>query len=393
MGLWRRFRDDERGSSLVILGVSLLAIFGAATLTLDAGNLWQSRRNIITATDATAHQEARAAALDGPDFACGEGEAAPWLLLLQDNAGMDVTPVACELVEVSDGAGYVAVEAEQPVDFRFAPIFGIGDSDAFSMSAAQYGFMDTIREGLRPMAFCLENGDIQEWINGGGTGDPDHDAGVYHLTWTKDAPAACGDSDAPGNWGWTDLNGHENSNDDEKAWVKDGYSEDNAGGGSGQVEIGGCDTAQETDSCEAAPGQRSGRPDECGESTIGGALSCLVQTGEVFWIPIYDVVDCDGGGGANCNYHVVQFLGVRLVDFCLTANGRCNGQGGHVDPDTGEQEDYFDFEFVDSVASGSCCLSSPPSDIDTGVRTIRLCGTDHDPLAADALDARCSFDE
>lgn len=384
---------------VVIIGVSLLAIFSASMLSIDAGNLWQSRRNMITATDATAHQEARVAALDSPDFACQGGDGAAWVTMLEGNAGTDVVPVGCELVEVSDGSGYVVVDGKQEVDFRFAPVFGIGDSDAYSMSAAQYGFIDTIREGLRPMGFCIENTDIQEWINGGGAGDPEHDPGVYHLTWTKDAPDACGDTSAPGNWGWFDLNGHENSNDDEKDWTKNGYQDDNSGGGSGEIAIGGCDTSQERESCESAPGARSGKPDECASGSMGGALSCLVETGEVFWIPIYDLVECDGGG-ANCDYHLAQFLGVRLVDFCLTSNGKCAGkQGGkdvpegHPDPDTGNQEDFFDFEFVDSIASGSCCRTSAPGDIDTGVRGIEICAVDHDPLGPDVVDERCDFRE
>src|SRR5438876_282683 len=47
---------------------------GAMMLSIDAGNMWQTRRNLITATDASALDAARRAAIDGPASAC---DAAP----------------------------------------------------------------------------------------------------------------------------------------------------------------------------------------------------------------------------------------------------------------------------------------------------------------------------
>lgn len=399
MRVWSRIRRDEKGASIVIIGVSLLAVFGAAVLSVDAGNMWQSRRNIITASDASAHQEARTAALLGGDQACQDGGA--WEDILAENAGSDVNPIDCEVVPVGDdGAGYVVVEADQPVDFRFAPILGIGDSNAFSLSAAQHGFTDTIEEGLRPMAFCAQNSDVQEWIDGTGTGDPYHAANVYHLTWTKDNPDACGGDDTPGNWGWMDLDSGSNQNADNKTWVESGYGDENCSNGcSGEVKIGECDTGQsadQQDGCDGTTGARAANNDhDCGQqSTLGAALDCLIDSGEVFFVPVYESAT---GNGSTADFEVVQFLGVRLIDFCLTSNGKC--EDGHGDPDHTDYpggdslEDYFDLEFVDAIVSGTCCLSAPPGGIDTGLQTITLCGVDHDPLGETALEERCAFDE
>src|SRR2546427_12837476 len=50
---------DERGISAVVVVVSLIALFGAAVLSIDAGSAWATRRKIVTATDAAALAAAR----------------------------------------------------------------------------------------------------------------------------------------------------------------------------------------------------------------------------------------------------------------------------------------------------------------------------------------------
>src|SRR6266487_3449559 len=50
----RTLRKDERGITSVVVAVCLVALIGAAMLTIDAGNVWSTRREIITGTDAAA---------------------------------------------------------------------------------------------------------------------------------------------------------------------------------------------------------------------------------------------------------------------------------------------------------------------------------------------------
>src|SRR5437867_1812948 len=101
----RLSKKDERGIAAVIVAISLAALFGALLLSVDAGNLWQTRRNLITATDATALDRAREAALNGSSTACSSS----WTSLLTSNGGSDVSPLACSTTGTND-TGYVAIE-------------------------------------------------------------------------------------------------------------------------------------------------------------------------------------------------------------------------------------------------------------------------------------------
>ena len=58
MKLLQRINSDEKGISAVVLAVTLIGLFGAAVLSVDAGSLWTARRNIITASDAAAPRDA-----------------------------------------------------------------------------------------------------------------------------------------------------------------------------------------------------------------------------------------------------------------------------------------------------------------------------------------------
>lgn len=389
MSIWGRFRDDERGVTAVVIAVCLVAVFGAAMLSIDAGNLFQSRRNINTGTDATALAEAGRAAFGGSSAACLPTNVNS---MLQNNSGSEATGgafgrPACEHFAGSPGTGYVVVAGSKPVDVRFGGPVGVGDVTAPSYTGAQYGYI-TEAVGLRPMGFCVENSHVQEWLNyqywqRTGTnisGRPLVDDSVYNALGTLDVPndghpeamgpnetgtsygnrvvhrlyyekenvAQCGE--APGNWGWFDFNSADNSNSasELRGWILDGYD--------GRVGVGDC-FADETG--EPCPGNTGSRGNSGSDN-----LADIVNT--IFAIPL---IESAVNPGANADFEVYGFLGVRLMDYRLVPANAA----------------YMDFEFINLLLEGDCCTSTPNN---TGIKGVRICSVDHDPQS---IVSRCQL--
>ena len=332
---------DERGVSAVIVAVSLIAMMSALVLSLDAGNLWQTRRHLITGTDAAALEAARLAAINGPDDACDN-----YIETLNKNAGSEVTPIDCKIVADATGdTGYVVIEATKTAHVRFGGVLGLMDQQPYSKSAARWGFITAI-EGLRPIGICWLNPHVQSYLQNQPLLDiGDHPAsGIHRIYYNKEQPDLCGTT-APGNWGFLDLDGGANSNADLVAWLRNGYP--------GVVGTDDCDAnGTPGDGCEGDTGSSGGSTDQ--------ALQFLVdQTndgGGEFPIVIFNSVT---GTGANVEYNVFAFLGVKLHGFLVTG---------------AEEDRYFDFEFVKLTRPGRCCELTG---VDTGVKGMRLCTVDH----------------
>lgn len=326
----------EGGVSAIIAAISLFGILSALMLSLDAGNLWQARRGIITATDAGALEQARTAAIFGPAAACANYEAS-----LRRNAGSDAQSAGCSVVTGPTArTGYVTVQARKPVNVRFGGIYGQGDTTAFSATTARWGFITSI-EGLRPIALCIQNEHVRGYL-GTGTDLGIHPSpNIHRVMFTKDNPLLCG-AGTPGNWGFVDFDGGANSNVDLRTWLTDGWS--------GTVAIGDCDaTGSAGTPCDGDTGS--------GGTSIAPALNTLVASGQSFPVILFNSVV---GSGANADYSVYAFLGVILRGFRVTG------------PEAGR---YFDFEFTRITRTGNCCFATG---LDTGVRGVRICSIDHD---------------
>ena len=286
------------------------------------------------------------------------------------------------------GTGYVGVQGRKVSDTRFGGLFGIGDSRPYSFSAARIGYPSAVK-GLRPIGLCIENHHYQEWLalQNGTMSQAQYEAlndipsaehpsyagagVVHHITWNKDQPNACGDIDnSPGNWGWQDFNGNGNPSSELADQILNGYD--------GLVSApGDCDAdGTSPDPSGGAGDQCNGDPGAGGGSSSGGcsmpvsnvaeALRCIMSrpgTPPViheFPIVVFDnATDCTtgGGGGNNCAYDLARYVYVRMWGFDLGSNG------------------YFDFEFVEGVATGLCCDTSPAQD---DVKIVFLCAVDHD---------------
>jgi len=160
---------DERGISAVIVAVSLLGLFGASVLAIDAGSAWATRRKIVTGTDAAALAAARylssstsqACVLgdgtwNGTQLTNAENEASA--VLHANSAAAEHDPATGFAVTVSGCAsgfpvGHVRVDSRLGSKQAFSGVFGFGQTKPFSSSTAEFGYLDS-PVGLRPIAIC-----------------------------------------------------------------------------------------------------------------------------------------------------------------------------------------------------------------------------------------------
>ena len=161
--------QDERGISAVIVAVSVLGLFGASVLAIDAGSAWATRRKIVTGTDAAALAAARYFASsasqacvmgdgtwNGNQIPNGETEAST--VLHANSAAAEHDPATGFWLTVSGCStgrpvGHVRVDAKLGSKQAFSGIFGFGQTKPFSSSTAEFGY-NLAPVGLRPIAIC-----------------------------------------------------------------------------------------------------------------------------------------------------------------------------------------------------------------------------------------------
>ena len=118
---------QERGAVAVIVAILLIVLFGFAAFALDTGNAWQSRRHLVTATDAAALAAARDFAL-GTNGCAGTDDA----MVTANFAGSTVDSCSAS---TASGPGYVTVRAGHDVEWNFARIFGLNNTTIHSSTA------------------------------------------------------------------------------------------------------------------------------------------------------------------------------------------------------------------------------------------------------------------
>jgi hypothetical protein len=411
----QRWRDDEDGAAAVFVAFVLVVIFGAGMLAIDAGSLWTTRRQVVTATDSAA-LAAAAYFAQNPSEACSDPDAATpeaQTLLDENGAVMAVTDVS---PEATCTAGNVRVEATRDVPLFFAPLFGTTSTQAASSAAAEWG-PTNIGTGLRPIAVCVDDPHVVEWIalktngmtqaaydlllgtdDGDALGDMydaryDHptegyvtgneqtgtydQAGVVHrIAFEKfKNPTAC--DSASGNWGWLCFAektkcGASNISD----WIDTGYPK--------PVDLG--DVAEGDEDCNV---ETTSSNEDClshtgATASTQAALDKLVcegskdadacdAAGKSFPILLFDEVT----GTGKADYSPAAFLGVVLRGY-----NRVTGTGCDKNPD---KCGWFDFEFIDYVASGPV---GPVNPLLPTISSFGLCGVDHDVAG---LTGRCEY--
>jgi hypothetical protein len=178
------------------------------------------------------------------------------------------------------------------------------------------------------------------------------------MYFTKDDVYEAGNcgSTAPGNWGWVDLDGHNNSTNNQNEWTENGYdgqlaADDNDCNGDGTT----------GDQCFGDTGSSGGAGQQ--------ELQSLVDRQTQFYIPIFRSV---GDPGSNATFDIWGFLPLILRGFRVTG---------------AEDTRYFDFEFKNVISSGPCCAKTGGLGMPPG---ISICEVDHDGDMSDAqINARC----
>ena len=308
---------DERGAIAVVIAICSVVMFGMAAFVLDTGNLWTSRRHLITATDSAA----LGAAEDYAVGTAGCASSAP-SLLTANYAGAALT--GCVYTAGSgSGSGYVTVTGGHSVNFSFAQIFGLSSSTVHSTTTAAFG-LPTGLTGLRPLGLCNASPAFQQWIHSNMTTPY-----TAQITYSKASPTDCG-ANVPGNWGVIDFDGGGNSNNDTKNWIQNGYP-------------------GEVDSNTWIPGDPGAF-----SNSLGSGLDYLQSTGQVFQLPVYD---SDTGNGNNASFHIIGFVSVKLIAYKATGS---------------QASRYITVQFQTGVAQGSCCSQGT----DTGTRVVFICAVD-----------------
>ncbi len=331
----RTSRSSERGVTLPFIALSMVAIMGFASLAIDLGNGWRTRRALISATDASA----LAAAQDYVNGIDGCATSAGTYLV---NNEATAQLVSCEIAFFNADQGRVTVTATQNVDTWFAGVIGRGDFDAPSVTTAVWGPPTSVT-GLRPIGLCIEGSTaLQDVIN-----NPPATDTLIRIDYDKDQPDACGGASVPGNWGTIDFDGGANSNNDTKDWVANGYP--------GEVFFG-------NHVVTACGGEAHCYPGDTGAlAGLQSDLNGLRNSGIYFTLPVFNFVE---GNGSNAEFHLMGVVRVRLISFQV--NGNPNNR-------------YFELLVKPGLITGTCCGGGgEPS----GNKVIAICGVDPNEFGA-----------
>ena len=407
-GLITRFRE-ERGISAVVVTVCLIAIFGAAMLSVDAGQLWTARRNAVTATDAAALAQARSYALNHPAAGTTTCQSGVWDTILNANVS-DLIDSSCSVVTTNGQSGYVVVTARKRSRARFSGVVGVGDTAAYSLSAAEWGFVN-LPIALRPITLCKDDPSVTDALNVGNENPPTWPIGtdwaapdgstdyagrtpgvVHHIAFN---PAVC--QALGGNFGWLNLanywpggqnlNSGNNTPDPSCANPPPpGQNYNNSCGLSDWLQYGWndpvrlsplptlCDTMNyptqpQAQYCNGTTGAKSG-------NGMSNALNYLMNPsnpvsngnacGPPTSLPVCDpmpvpiiLYSSTAGQGGVGTFAVDSIAMVRIWGYKLPSNDR-----------------YLDLEFMNWIVSGSCCAANPSGP--HAPPGTKLCDVDHD---------------
>lgn len=131
--LVRRADADERGVTIIIVALTLVAMMGMLVLVVDVGGLLFKRRELVNGSDAAALAFAETCAsgstasqgeIDGDQYAAAN--VAGLTAADGGSVGAESDLAECDGVG-SPGSGYVTVQYTSPQRLFFAPVLGFGD--------------------------------------------------------------------------------------------------------------------------------------------------------------------------------------------------------------------------------------------------------------------------
>ncbi len=327
---------NDRGAVIALTAIALVVLMGAAAIAVDVGVGWNTRRDLVTSTDAAALAAAQTYAAGGD----GCTTTGPQYLAL-NAAGSMMT--GCILGSSATAQGTVTVNAEKDVDVYFGRAIGLQPYTTNSSTTARWG-PPASATGLRPIGLCADAIDsffaspnstqtleISYDDQGSGSGQIDF----------------CGNDDPEGNWGIVDFGNDANSAAQIKDELRNGYPLPVYTG-----TIGGDCTSEAYACYEGSTGQGL-------TNAYKTQLDYLKSNDIYFSVPIFDFFT--DGSGANLEFHLVAFARVRIIDYKLTGSSRS-----------------ITLEFSPGLITGTCCNpGGPPSN----AYVIQICAVYEDDLS------------
>ena len=317
-----RFRSEERGAVAVLVGLLVTVLFGFAGLAVDLGNLWASRRHLLTGTDAAALAAAQSYAVD--EDGCGT-VAGHYV----DENYPEAVMTGCTVAGVGSGKGAATVAAEAPVDFAFAGVLGVADPNVPAATTASWRSPSGVALP-RPFALCKDHPAVVDWV-----ASPHGQSAPFRVAYGKEDNDDCGGS--PGNWGILDFDGASNGTEEIERWTRFGYDDR-------IVHVG--------ENLTGNPGAFS--------NSLADALNDLIANDHVITIPLFDTVT---ESGTSATFHIYGFISARLVSYVATGP---------------EDQRYLELRFLRMVVSGECCSTGP----DTGTYVVQICDVDRRTVGA-----------
>ena len=267
-------RRDERGQAIVLMTLSLVVIMGMATLVLDVGNWYHTKRRLQGTADA--------AALAGAQLLPNDSSGAQSQALAYANknggdvAGANITVTSTVLTNDT-----ISVRARKTDPGIFSSIFGVASADIDARAKARVG-PPTRARYVAPMVVDCEHPLIHNC-----DGDSMPDFGV-NTTMDYDPMGA------PGAYGMLNLEGGNGTpgSSDEAGWILHGFDK--------YLGLG---------NYKSDPGAKFS------SNNIQDALEA--RKGTVLLFPVFRVLS---GTGQNAVYEIIGWIGFHLTTFEVHGN-------------------------------------------------------------------------
>jgi len=314
----RQARPARRGASLVLFSLMLVVVLGMVAFAVDVGCLSLVRTQLQVAADSAA----LAAAASMEKSPC-DPVAVAQRYASQNWAGGKAVELAAADVElghwdfglrtfVPSGTPTNAIRvtarrdrtAGGEVPLLFARVLGARSCGIRAQAVAVFvSNFQGFRRGLGVLPLAIDKGAADALVAGSGTDqwswDPETGTVSAGADGEPEASMYPGDKPAPGNFGTINIGGKSNSTATLSRQIRDGLTAEDLAPYGGKFELG----ADGTLTLQGNPGLSAG---------IEDALSSVV--GQARIAPIYSqVVD----QGANAEYTLVGFLGIRIVNVDL----------------------------------------------------------------------------
>lgn len=261
-------KKDENGNILILSAVLMVALLGMVALSVDVGNLYQNRREMVNAADASA--------LAGAQELMATNTASEVEAYMESFA---ISNYSCDskliksIANINDQS--VWIEVGTTVNNYFAPIFNIDTTEVTSEAKAVIRVVSQV-EGLRPIHITDKK--FKELVENDVT---NNNIVEFHKF-----------RDDPGNWGWVHFEKNEGKTETWK-FLQEGYPKP-LPIGYGKV---GTSTYKEFTS-------NTGND----TNSFGG----YIKKNTIFYIPVSKYIENPSG---NENLEIVGFAAIMITDF------------------------------------------------------------------------------